>query len=724
MTEDVKYLRLGYRYLQNDKFGRAFTNFIQYLENNGERKKEVEEAFFLALTQWTLKLHNENKLTQLINCYSKALQFYPQNLDILTNFGNYLLKLNYEKEASTYFLAALDIDPTYLPAKTGLQAVCNKMVECWHFRMLNDYKRNIAFKNAIDNATKNGCNSVLDIGTGTGIFAMTAAKSVENVYGCEENNTMCSLAKNVIFQNGLHSKVKLLEKSSLNLKIPNDIPNKVNLVISEILDAGVFGENILRTLHHAWNDLLNTNDQGLVIPHSAKIFISAIESSYIARHSRLINTSFIKSIFPKFSIVCETECPYNLEMLQNLPGTYKSLTDPQCIYDMNFNDPNQIADVLTSGFQQLHRIKVLNHGHLDAVMLWFHLKVSDGIFLSTHPEEGSCWEQVIFPSIEDRQVLKSDEIYVDVFMKENIQVKIISKCSLDNQSLFHLPQDVVAFLNDEPMTQAYLKEIHHAINSKARTSVNILELGPFPCSLSLLKDYEFNLTVCCDSDSTVEMIQGLRSDKVQLIPYDALSELQTLYDIITIHPVQPNGTLKDQVLQNLYALITCCLKPGGSIIPNSINVFSQGIECDILLEQSRILGKDRTLGFEIGEVMNNFTVPTFLDIPILGLPHVALTNEIKLASFELNNITNLSNCSKMFNNQIQIVEKGDLVGFMIWFELLFKQAGIVSTLRSESNCKQSVLMIHPSLPVKKHDLLDANIVIENSDLFLQSITPH
>lgn len=42
-------------------------------------------------------------------------------------------------------MKALDINQFYLPAITNIQIVNSRFVERWHFRMLNDLKRNLAY---------------------------------------------------------------------------------------------------------------------------------------------------------------------------------------------------------------------------------------------------------------------------------------------------------------------------------------------------------------------------------------------------------------------------------------------------------------------------------------------------------------------------------------------------------------------------------------------------
>lgn len=81
-----------------------------------------------------------------------------------------MIRLGHFREAAHYFRQSLEVDKDYLPAYRNLQNVCNLLIERWHFRMLNDSYRNEAFKEAIFKKVRQGFNSVLDIGTGTGLL--------------------------------------------------------------------------------------------------------------------------------------------------------------------------------------------------------------------------------------------------------------------------------------------------------------------------------------------------------------------------------------------------------------------------------------------------------------------------------------------------------------------------------------------------------------------------
>lgn len=69
-------------------------------------------------------------------------------------------------------MKALDINKLYLPAITNIQIVNSRSVERWHYRMLNDSKRNLAYKKAIGDRINQGRKTVLDIGCGSLILRL------------------------------------------------------------------------------------------------------------------------------------------------------------------------------------------------------------------------------------------------------------------------------------------------------------------------------------------------------------------------------------------------------------------------------------------------------------------------------------------------------------------------------------------------------------------------
>lgn len=79
-------------------------------------------------------------------------------------------RMGFRDEAAGHFHKALKLRPDYPEARENFYRVANWLVERWHFLMLNDHGRNLKYQQAIQKAVQSGCNTVLDIGTGTGIL--------------------------------------------------------------------------------------------------------------------------------------------------------------------------------------------------------------------------------------------------------------------------------------------------------------------------------------------------------------------------------------------------------------------------------------------------------------------------------------------------------------------------------------------------------------------------
>lgn len=74
-------------------------------------------------------------------------------------------------QAEFFLRLALEADSDYLSAKENLRVLFDRMVNRWHFHMLNDVQRNSSYFRAIHCAVQAIPNcSVLDIGSGTGIL--------------------------------------------------------------------------------------------------------------------------------------------------------------------------------------------------------------------------------------------------------------------------------------------------------------------------------------------------------------------------------------------------------------------------------------------------------------------------------------------------------------------------------------------------------------------------
>ncbi|XP_053187266.1 protein arginine N-methyltransferase 9 [Scomber japonicus] len=425
--------------LLNQDYGTAFVHYLLVLNLAPVFKEFAKDSFRFTLFKWAEELDSVGRIQDLFDCYEQALELFPDDEVVLNSMGEHLFKMGFRDEAAGHFHKALKMRPDFPEARENFYRVANWLVERWHFLMLNDHGRNQKYQQAIQKAVQSGCNTVLDIGTGTGILGMCAKKAgAAEVYACELSKTMYELACEVLTANDMDGRIKILHMKSLDMEVPKDIPQRVSLVVTETVDAGLFGEGILESLIHAWHHLLlppkgaqvqsgedEPSATGRVIPAGATVFGMAVECSEIRRHHRLCVSEVgglsmaaageLRSPVSCTSLPDDSMEPYTTERLSRLPGGYKALTEPFTALTIDFNNVQELEGLTSRKVQQI-RLLVTQEGKLDALAVWFQLHLDEESSLSTGPQEDTCWEQAIYPdhSIQGFVLKPGDELIVEV----------------------------------------------------------------------------------------------------------------------------------------------------------------------------------------------------------------------------------------------------------------------------------------------------------------------
>jgi type II protein arginine methyltransferase len=146
----------------------------------------------------------------------------------------------------------------------------------WHFPMVHDRRRNAAFDAAIRRSV--GADSrVLDIGTGTGLLALMAARAgARSVVACESNANVAAIAREVIARNGFAERITVHAQPSFALRVGHELPVRADVVLAEVFDSAVIGEGVLPTLEDALARLCT--DDCRVIPCRAELRAALVES--------------------------------------------------------------------------------------------------------------------------------------------------------------------------------------------------------------------------------------------------------------------------------------------------------------------------------------------------------------------------------------------------------------------------------------------------------------
>lgn len=231
--------------------------------------------------------------------------------------------------------------------------------------MLLDDERNLAYDQSIRKSVQYLIKSkefnekgqetfhCCDLGTGTGLLSMMIARAFLNenytnfhVYAIECFQPSASSAIKTIEENNYSSYITVIQKNILELTC-DDIP-KVDLIVAELLDTELIGEDCINLHLHALKTV--ASERCLFVPSKARIFVELIQSNSLFRRNHL-NTNFVNVQQKDSDSITSnpTDCPGNdavddvqLEALR-IGTDFRRFTNPELAFEFSFNDPNKLV---------------------------------------------------------------------------------------------------------------------------------------------------------------------------------------------------------------------------------------------------------------------------------------------------------------------------------------------------------------------------------------------
>ncbi|MFY0631751.1 MAG: tetratricopeptide repeat protein [Flavobacteriaceae bacterium] len=332
-------------------------------------------------------------------------------VEIFVLMGNVLRDLQEPKEALEYYQKVLEIDPNNAVALQNSQTLSSRKIPKWHFDMLADTDRNDAYNEAII-STISPQDTVLDIGTGSGLLALMAARAgASHVCAVEMVSDLAEVASEIVDVNNYQDIISIHHEKSTNLKIGNQLDHKATFVVSEILDAGLLGEGVIPSLRHAWKNLLEPDAK--CVPKGADLYGILIETKDYHKVSPVKEVSgFDLTPFNKFS----DSDGYVTKHLDHLPHKVMSAVFPIIEVDF-YNLPPSVSfdnPIITP-----LKVIVEKDGTVHGVAFWFNLHLTDQVSMSSAPDgEMVHWGQAVFIFPEAKTVASGDVLQINVIQTD------------------------------------------------------------------------------------------------------------------------------------------------------------------------------------------------------------------------------------------------------------------------------------------------------------------
>lgn len=227
-------------------------------------------------------LKAQEHLHESAECFVRALELNPNSAETFANLDALLKEMAAPDEALIYYRKVLATSPANIAAQQGAYLSLTRTVPEWHVPMMNEQHRNQAYFDALKAVIKPD-STVFEIGTGSGLLAMMAAKlGAKHVNTCESVLLIAETAQQIIADNNYQKTINIIAKKSTDINIGAQFEAKADILVSEIFSSELLGEHVLPSLEDAKRRLLKP--QGKVIPAAGSIMIALFTGDDIRRN--------------------------------------------------------------------------------------------------------------------------------------------------------------------------------------------------------------------------------------------------------------------------------------------------------------------------------------------------------------------------------------------------------------------------------------------------------
>jgi protein arginine N-methyltransferase 3 len=294
-----------------------------------------------------------------------------------------------------------------------------------HYEMLSDRIRTDSYRDAIlKNSNYFEGKYVLDIGCGTGILSLFAAKAGAELVVAVDQSDIIYHAMDIVRENRLNHKIKFIKSKVESIDFTeHNLPQKYDIIISEWMGYFLLFEGMLDTILFARNNLLN--ESGILMPNHCLLSIAGLSDQTL--HDKYLafwdNVYGWKMSSMKNEVIKEANIEVvSKDKISTTIATIKEFDLMQCCIEE------------TQKFNSKFQLVCNSDEPIVAIVGWFDCyfnseQLDYKVILSTSPLNGEThWKQTVFLLKNPLLVKKGETVEgtIDVFRnKKDIRSLVI-----------------------------------------------------------------------------------------------------------------------------------------------------------------------------------------------------------------------------------------------------------------------------------------------------------
>ncbi len=268
-----------------------------------------------------------------------------------------------------------------------------------HGYMIANRVRVGSYRRALEKVIRPGA-VVVDIGTGTGLFAIFACQLGARKVFAIESGEIIELARQVARDNGCADRIEFIRDVSTRV----ELPERADVVVADLHGASPLYSGSLRTLIDARQRFLAPG--GTMVPTKDRIWTAAVHLPRPA-YAKIVSVWSDRrwgvdlSAGSRFGTDWEFGAKFTLKRV---------ITEPTCMATLDYYElqsPSVSAEVV---------LKPIRKAHANGYGFWFDSELAEGIFMSTAPGHaraeyaGKIYPNMFAPWPETVRIGPGDEI--------------------------------------------------------------------------------------------------------------------------------------------------------------------------------------------------------------------------------------------------------------------------------------------------------------------------